>query len=131
MAALLTSVPLPLPMSLAAQLPSPVFRSSTCLRETEVSGIEMPLSVARPTTTSSPSSGYSLPALGPARQTSRAPATSTRLAATDEGRRGGRLGTLTPLLVGRRRAGLLGGRGIRVRPRPTWSGDGSAAIVLG
>jgi hypothetical protein len=43
------------------------------LRDTEVSGIEIALSPARPMTISSPSSTYSLPACGPARQTSFAP----------------------------------------------------------
>ena len=61
--------PLLLPMSLAAQ-PSGVRRSSTCLRETEVSGMAIALSADRPITTSSPSRLNSCPAQGPALQIS-------------------------------------------------------------
>src|SRR5205085_936892 len=77
-----TRVPLPEPMSLAAQ-PSPLLRKSTCLRETDVSGIETWLSVARPITASSPPSSNSSPAFGPAVQTSFAAARRAGIAPRD------------------------------------------------
>ena len=50
---------------------------STCLRDTEVSGMQMGLSLARPMTYSPSSSANSSPALGPAEHTSFVPATGS------------------------------------------------------
>ena len=68
----LTSVPLPEPRSLTVQ-PLPTRRSMMCLRETEVSWMQIGLSVARPTTYSPSSRLNSSPALGPADTTSLGP----------------------------------------------------------
>ena len=69
----LTSVPLPEPRSLTVQ-PLPTSRRMMCLRDTDVSAMQMGFSVERPTTYSPSSRLNSSPDLGPPVTTSLGPA---------------------------------------------------------